>query len=193
MLTSLQALWQAILRTPEDVALHMAFADCLIEEGYPEGEKLRICLGVADGSIPKSYRHDKKAIYDFIQLFEVISPVKFGWIAGLPRICELNWSQYIKYSQMIVQKIPITEWIIEGMPLRLNRQPFGDGYAYVLSVITERRLLAFNSEHFAFDKHQEGIEFISKGLYYFARSLTYEDSCSDDYKRFVRGLTSAFP
>lgn len=44
MLTPREALEAALARTPDDVALHMAYADCLIEEGDPRGEWIRLCL-----------------------------------------------------------------------------------------------------------------------------------------------------
>jgi uncharacterized protein (TIGR02996 family) len=44
MTTTREALEAALVRNPDDVSLHMAYADCLIEEGDPRGEWIRLCL-----------------------------------------------------------------------------------------------------------------------------------------------------
>ncbi len=192
MLTTQQALWQSILRTPKDRALLMAFADSLIEEGHPDGEKLRIVLGIADGSIPK-HKHDSKAVYEFIAyditLWEMIGgvnfPVRFGWDLGIPTICTLRWDHYLRYCEGIAREFPITEWNISNYPDEFHVTEGG------FSIQFPTQLSQF-SEEFRFKEHHEAMEFLNEGLYYFARRNIYEDRGSDDIERFVSAIATKY-
>lgn len=56
MNTSREALEAALARTPDDLALHMAYADCLLEDGDPRGEYIRLCLAAEESSETKKER-----------------------------------------------------------------------------------------------------------------------------------------
>jgi uncharacterized protein (TIGR02996 family) len=56
MISPREALEAALVRTPDDVALHMAYADCLIEAGDPRGEYIRLCLAAEEPSATKKER-----------------------------------------------------------------------------------------------------------------------------------------
>lgn len=56
MSTTREALEASLVRFPDDVTLHMAYADCLIEEGDPRGEWIRLCLAKEQPDIDSSVK-----------------------------------------------------------------------------------------------------------------------------------------
>ena len=56
MLSAREALEAALVRTPGDLALHMAYADCLIESGDPRGEYIRLSLAAEEPGGSKKER-----------------------------------------------------------------------------------------------------------------------------------------
>ena len=54
------ALEAALVRTPDDTALHMAYADCLLGDGGPRGEYLRRCLAAEEPSATKKERKRRR-------------------------------------------------------------------------------------------------------------------------------------
>ena len=64
MFTPREALEAAIARTPGDLALHMAYADCLIESGDSRGEFIRLCLAAEEPCVSKKERRLRNGVAD---------------------------------------------------------------------------------------------------------------------------------
>jgi uncharacterized protein (TIGR02996 family) len=68
MFTAREALEAALVRTPGDLTLHMAYADCLIESGDSRGEYIRLCLAAEQpGASKKERRVRNEAAERYLQ------------------------------------------------------------------------------------------------------------------------------
>jgi uncharacterized protein (TIGR02996 family) len=56
MPTARETLEAALVRSPDDITLHMAYADCLIEAGDARGEYVRLCLAAEEPAGTKKER-----------------------------------------------------------------------------------------------------------------------------------------
>jgi uncharacterized protein (TIGR02996 family) len=59
MLSARESLEAALDRSPGDLALHMAYADCLIESGDPRGEYIRLCLAAEEPGLGGKARRQR--------------------------------------------------------------------------------------------------------------------------------------
>lgn len=68
MLTTREALEAALVRSPEDLTLHMAYADHLIESGDSRGDYIRLCLVAEEPSATKKERRQRREIAERVLL-----------------------------------------------------------------------------------------------------------------------------
>ena len=77
-MTTREALEAALVATPDDVAVHSAYADYLIEQGDPRGEYIRLQLAAEDRNQPAvKLRQYEQAAFEIRQHYER------EWLAGL--------------------------------------------------------------------------------------------------------------
>jgi uncharacterized protein (TIGR02996 family) len=81
MMTNRQALEAALYRSQEDLALHMAYADCLMEEGDSQGEWIRMCLVVEPRNKTNKQRKEWKEFE--VARREYYLRHRSNWLGGL--------------------------------------------------------------------------------------------------------------
>lgn len=70
-MTTREALEAALVATPDDAALHAAYADFLIEDGNPRGEYIRLQLAAEDRNQPAvKLRELEQAAFEIRQQHE---------------------------------------------------------------------------------------------------------------------------
>ncbi|MGE3807983.1 MAG: TIGR02996 domain-containing protein [Gemmataceae bacterium] len=83
--TSAQALEHALVAHPDDLAVHAAYADHLIEKGDPRGEFIRVQVGLEDGKLAAAERMKLAA-----REKELLDKHRADWLGGLAERDDLD-------------------------------------------------------------------------------------------------------
>lgn len=87
--TTREALEAALAAEPENVALHSAYADLLIEEGDPRGEFIRLDLALDDEALKDQEREELKRRAE-----KILAEHERNWLGELIGYCEESISEY---------------------------------------------------------------------------------------------------